>query len=825
MVEKGEKTQRYTPREIEPKWQQRWAQDNLYEVHEDDPRPKWYELTMFPYTSGDLHIGHWYAMAPSDVHARFKRMKGYNVLHPMGFDAFGLPAENAAISRGIHPFTWTMQNIERMRAQLKSMGAIYDWRREVITCLPDYYKWTQWFFLKLYEAGLAYRGKAPVNWCPKCQTVLANEQVVGEGFCERCETPVTRKDLEQWFFRITAYAEKLLDFSRIQWPERIKTMQRNWIGRSEGVEIAFGIEEGREARVGSSKKEFRVFTTRPDTIYGVTFVVFAPEHPLVAQLTTAEHKDEVASYIERARHQSDIERTAAERDKSGVFTGSYAINRLNGERVPIWIADYVLMSYGTGAVMAVPAHDERDFEFAKRFDIPIKVVIAPPDWSGKELTGAYIEPGTMVNSSQFDGLPSEQGMVAIADFIAEKGCGGRQITYRLRDWLISRQRYWGAPIPMVYCDRCGLVPVPEAELPVLLPQDAEFRPTGESPLKYCDSFVNTTCPSCGGPARRETDTMDTFMCSSWYFLRYSSADYKDASCDDARLRYWLPVDQYTGGAEHATMHLLYARFFIKALRDLGIVEFDEPFIRLFNQGLIVIERQKMSKSRGRVITPDEYIAELGADAVRAYLMFIGPWDQGGEWDDRGIKGIARWLNRIWSLVLGAYAQDEPKATETENLRHITHKTIKRVSEDLEKFRFNTMIAALMEFTNYLGKVREERSVASAAFKEAIDTLMLLLAPTAPHLAEELWDRSGHLYSIHNQPFPEWDEGLVAEEQFTLVIQVNGRLRDRVAVPITITEEEARELALSRERIRTYLKDGEVARIIYVPCRLVNIVMT
>jgi len=825
MVEKGEKTQRYTPREIEPKWQQRWAQDNLYEVHEDDPRPKWYELTMFPYTSGDLHIGHWYAMAPSDVHARFKRMKGYNVLHPMGFDAFGLPAENAAISRGIHPFTWTMQNIERMRAQLKSMGAIYDWRREVITCLPDYYKWTQWFFLKLYEAGLAYRGKAPVNWCPKCQTVLANEQVVGEGFCERCETPVTRKDLEQWFFRITAYAEKLLDFSRIQWPERIKTMQRNWIGRSEGVEIAFGIEEGREARVGSSKKEFRVFTTRPDTIYGVTFVVFAPEHPLVAQLTTAEHKDEVASYIERARHQSDIERTAAERDKSGVFTGSYAINRLNGERVPIWIADYVLMSYGTGAVMAVPAHDERDFEFAKRFDIPIKVVIAPPDWSGKELTGAYIEPGTMVNSSQFDGLPSEQGMVAIADFIAEKGCGGRQITYRLRDWLISRQRYWGAPIPMVYCDRCGLVPVPEAELPVLLPQDAEFRPTGESPLKYCDSFVNTTCPSCGGPARRETDTMDTFMCSSWYFLRYSSADYKDAPCDDARLRYWLPVDQYTGGAEHATMHLLYARFFIKALRDLGIVEFDEPFIRLFNQGLIVIERQKMSKSRGRVITPDEYVAELGADAMRAYLMFIGPWDQGGEWDDRGIKGIARWLNRIWSLVLGAYAQDEPKATETENLRHITHKTIKRVSEDLEKFRFNTMIAALMEFTNYLGKVREERSVASAAFKEAIDTLMLLLAPTAPHLAEELWDRSGHLYSIHNQPFPEWDEGLVAEEQFTLVIQVNGRLRDRVAVPITITEEEARELALSRERIRTYLKDGEVARIIYVPCRLVNIVMT
>ena len=813
MVRKSEQTLKYIPQEVEAKWQQQWAQDHLYEVNEDDTRPQWYELTMFPYTSGDLHIGHWYAMAPADVHARFKRMRGYNVLHPMGFDAFGLPAENAAISRGIHPFTWTMGNIERMRAQLKSMGAIYDWRREVITCLPDYYKWTQWFFLKLYEAGLAYRGKAPVNWCPKCQTVLANEQVVGEGFCERCGSPVIRKDLEQWFFRITAYAEELLDFSRIQWPERIKMMQRNWIGKSEGVEIAFGLEDGTGEGAGSSKKEFRVFTTRPDTIYGVTFVVFAPEHPLVAQLTTAEHKGEVAGYIEGTRRQSEIERAAAERDKRGVFTGSYAINKLNGERVPIWIADYVLMSYGTGAVMAVPAHDERDFEFAKRFDIPVKVVIAPPGWSGDELTEAYIEPGTMVNSSQFDGLPSEQGMAVVADFIAEKGYGGRQTTYRLRDWLISRQRYWGAPIP-----------VPAEELPVLLPEDAEFRPTGESPLKYCESFVNTTCPNCQSAARRETDTMDTFMCSSWYFLRYPSADYKDAPFDAAKLRYWLPVDQYTGGAEHATMHLLYARFFIKALRDLGIVEFDEPFIRLFNQGIIVTQGQKMSKSRGRVITPDEYVAELGADAVRAYLMFVGPWDQGGEWDDRGIKGIARWLNRIWFLVLGAYAKDEPKATETKNLRHITHKTIKRVSNDLEKFRFNTMISALMEFTNYLGKVREERSVASSAFTEAIETLMLLLAPTAPHLAEELWTRSGHPYSIHSQPFPEWDEGLAAEEEFTLVIQVNGRLRDRVTVPVTITEEEARQLAFSRERIKKYLKDGEVARVIYVQRRLVNIIL-
>jgi leucyl-tRNA synthetase len=820
--------EKYNPQQIEQKWQQRWAADRLYEVHEDDPRPKYYHLTMFPYTSGDLHIGHWYAMAPSDVHARFKRMQGYNVLHPMGFDAFGLPAENAAISRGIHPYTWTMQNIERMRRQLKSLGAIYDWSREVITCLPEYYKWTQWLFLKLYQAGLAYRAKAPVNWCPNCQTVLANEQVVSEGLCERCKTAVTRKDLEQWFFRITDYADKLLDNSHIEWPERIKLMQRHWIGKSEGVGISFGLE-----MEGLDEKEMRVFTTRPDTIYGATFVVLAPEHPLVAKLTSPERKEEVERYVEWARRQSEMERVSTEREKSGVFIGAYAINKLNGERVPIWTADYVLMSYGTGAVMAVPAHDTRDFEFAKIFGLPIKVVIAPDGWCGDELEEAYIEPGTMVNSGQFDGLPSDQGWEAIADFMEEKDYGARKTTYRLRDWLISRQRYWGAPIPIVYCDSCGAVPVPEEELPVLLPEDAEFKPTGESPLKYCASFVNTTCPRCGSAAKRETDTMDTFMCSSWYFLRYASPDYDNGPLDPERMKYWLPVDQYTGGAEHATMHLLYARFFIKALQDLGIVDFDEPFTRLYNQGVIVIERQKMSKSRGRVITPDEYVEELGADAVRAYLMFIGPWDQGGEWDDRGIKGIARWLNRVWNLILGAYAQEKPKtATESskeesskaeKELRHITHKTIKRVTEDLERFRFNTMLAALMEFTNYLGNV-EEKLVSSAAWQEAIDALLLLLAPTAPHLAEELWARTGHPYSIHNQAFPTWDEALVAEEEFTLVIQVNGKLRDRVNVPVSITEEQARELALSRERLKHYLEGSEVARIIYVPRRLVNIVV-
>ena len=812
-------TEKYNPPEIERKWQSRWQEDRLYAINEDSDRPKLYELTMFPYTSGDLHVGHWYAMAPADVHARFMRMKGYNVLHPMGFDAFGLPAENAAIKRGIHPFKWTMDNVQNMRRQLRSIGGIYDWDHEVVTCLPDYYRWTQWLFLKLYEAGLAYRAKAPANWCSNCQTVLANEQVTAEGRCERCGTLVIKKDLEQWFFRITRYADELMQHEGIDWPERVKTMQRNWVGRSEGAEISFGIEEYR-----LEEKEIRVFTTRPDTTYGVTFMVLAPEHPLVDKLTLPEYKSKVEDYVNLTRHQSEIERLSTERERTGLFIGAYAINRLNGEKVPIWIADYVLLSYGTGAVMGVPAHDQRDFELAREFGMPIKVVVAPDGWSGEELEEAYEEPGMMVNSGQFDGLPSEQGKEAIVAYMEKNGYGKKAVSYRLRDWLISRQRYWGAPIPMVYCPQCGIVPVPEEYLPVLLPEDAEFRPSGDSPLKYCESFVNTVCPQCGEPAKRETDTMDTFMCSNWYFLRYASPKYANGPFDPEKLRYWLPVDLYTGGVEHATMHLFYARFFVKALRDIGLLDFGEPFIKLFNQGTIILDKQKMSKSRGNVVNPDEYVAESGADAVRAYLMFIGPWEQGGEWNDNGLVGISRWLNRIWNLVLGEASGTSPLEQEKE-LRHITHKTIKKVNEDLERFHFNTMLAALMEFTNYLASVKETSSVKDRpAWREATDALLLLLAPTAPHLVEELWERTGHPYSIHNQPFPTWQEELVAEEEFTLVIQINGKVRDKVAAPVSIPEADAKELALSQERIKAHLNHRQVAKVIYVPRRLVNIVV-
>ncbi|MBN1690647.1 MAG: leucine--tRNA ligase [Dehalococcoidia bacterium] len=810
---------RYNPQEIEKKWQDKWARDRLYEVKENDPKPKFYALTMFPYTSGDLHIGHWYAMAPSDVYARYKMMQGFNVMHPMGFDAFGLPAENKAIATGVNPADWTMKNVENMRRQLRTIGAIYDWSREVITCQPEYYKWTQWFFLKLYEAGLAYRGKAAVNWCPRCQTVLANEQVVGDGLCWRCESIVEKKQLEQWFFRITKYADELLDFKGIDWPERIRIMQTNWIGKSYGADISFGLDQP-----GVNEKEIRVFTTRPDTLFGVTFFVIAPEHPLVPALTTADRKEEVEAYVRRAQRQTEFERTAAETEKTGVFLGSYVINRVNGEKVPIWTADYVLPQYGTGAVMGVPAHDQRDFDFAKKYGIPIRTVVAPLDWDGGDLPSAHVEGGRMVNSGRFNGLTDQEMIEAICGFLKEKGWGGKTITYRLRDWLISRQRYWGAPIPMVYCSKCGLTPVPEKDLPVLLPPDVEFKPTGESPLKYCESFVNTRCPKCGSPATRETDTMDTFMCSSWYFLRYTSPGCDTHPFDKNRLKYWMPVDLYTGGAEHATMHLLYSRYFVKAIRDMGIVDFDEPFIRLFNQGIIGSQGEKMSKSKGNVVTPDDYVSQMGADAVRVYLMFVGPWEQGGDWNDNGIVGMHRWLNRVWSLVTKDYEEKSIDSESSKECLRTMHKTIKKATGDIERFRFNTMLSALMEYTNMLIKLLEAGSIAAAEWKEAIRTLLILMAPSTPHMAEELWVASGYPYSIHKQPWPAWDKELAADEEVTLVVQINGKLRDKITVPVDIGEEEAVKLAFAQERIKAYITGKSIAKKIYVPGKLLNIVL-
>jgi leucyl-tRNA synthetase len=648
--------------------------------------------------------------------------------------------------------------------------------------------------------------------------VLANEQVIGEGVCWRCNTQVTKRNLEQWFFRITNYAEELLDFNDIQWPERIMAMQKNWIGKSIGAYITFSIENSEV-----DQKEIQVFTTRPDTIFGVTFFLLAPENPLVQQLTTPEQKHEVEQYIEWCKRSTEYERTAEGREKTGVFTGSYVINRLNNEKVPIWITDYVLPGYGTGAVMGVPAHDERDYEFASKFNIPIRPVIASSE-SEEQSTEAYIGQGYMINSGEFNELSSQDGYEAICDLLENKGWGKRTTTYRLRDWLISRQRYWGAPIPIVYCYKCGIVAVPEEDLPVLLPPDAEFKPTGESPLKYCESFVNTTCPRCGGSATRETDTMDTFMCSSWYFLRYTSPKSDEAAFDPEAIKYWMPVDLYTGGAEHAVLHLLYSRFFIKALRDLSLINFNEPFTHLFNQGTIIYHGGKMSKSKGNVIAPDKYVSEYGADAVRAYLMFIGPWELGGEWSDSGFSGISRWLNRVWRLVTQKYVTAKINDSDEKEIIHIMHKTIKKVSLDMGNFRFNTMLASLMEYTNFLLKVQKSKSVSLNSWNEAIKSLLLLLAPTAPHFTEELWSMLGQPYSIHNQPWLKWDEQLAREKEITLAIQINGKLRDKVVVPASMPESEVKSISLARDRVIAYTNDKEIVKVIYVPGRILNIVV-
>ncbi len=821
MTENAERVARYDHAAIDRKWQARWEKDELYKAEIDPTREKFYFLTMLPYTSGNLHIGHWYIMTPSDARARYLSRKGYNLMFPIGFDAFGLPAENAAIERKTHPKEWTYKNIDHMRRQLRSMGAMWDWSREAISSDPDYYRWTQWFFLQLFKNDLAYKKMAPVDWCPKDQTVIAREQVIGdERVCDRCGTPVVKKDLEQWFFRITNYADELLDFSGLDWPENVKLLQTNWIGRSEGANVTFRTEE---------EDEISIFTTRPDTLWGATFMVLAPEHPLVQKLTTPEQQGSVDAYVAEAIRQTDIQREALNKEKTGVFTGGYAINPVNGESIPVWVADYVLMTYGTGAIMGVPAHDQRDFEFARKNDLEVRPVIQAPD--GEQLDGASMEEavvfyGPMINSGPLTGTSQEQAIEASTRYLEQNEVGESSIGYRIRDWLISRQRYWGAPIPIIHCPEHGQVPVPEDQLPVLLPDDVEWLPTGQSPLKLDPEWKLTTCPIDGKPAERDTDTMDTFMCSSWYHLRYLSPNYNKGPFDPEEYDYWMPVDTYTGGVEHATMHLIYTRFFHKAGRDMGILKGSEPMLQLRNQGQILgADGRRMSKSRGNVVDPDEQVASYGADVVRAYLMFGYRWAEGGAWNADNIHGVVRWLNRVWSLVqetAGAEPGDG-NAHAAQRLTRKVHQTIRAVSHDLDNFDFNTVVSELMELSNAIGSAQDDGLVGTQEFNTAVETLLLLMAPVTPHMTEELWERLGKSYSIHREPWPDFDEQLAKEDEITLVIQVNGKVRDRVAAPADISEEQAKEIALASESVARHLESKQAKEIIFVPGKLINIV--
>lgn len=815
----------YDPAEIEPKWQQKWEEDGLYHADIDYTRPKFYALTMLPYPSGDLHIGHWYAMTPSDARARFKRMNGFNVMFPMGFDAFGLPAENAAIKDGIHPMIRTYKNIANMRKQLRSMGAMFDWRREAVSSDASYYKWSQWFFIQLFKRGKAYKKLAAVDFCPHCNTTLAREQVIGDDkVCERCKTPVIKKELDQWYFRTTDYADELLSFEGIDWPSKVVDMQTNWIGRSEGASVHFP--------VANRSETITVFTTRPDTLWGATFMVLAPEHPLVETMTTPEQRAAVEAYVAEAARQTDIEREATDKEKTGVFTGGYAVNPVNGAHIPVWIADYVLMTYGTGAIMAVPAHDERDFAFARKFGLKIIPVIQPEGETldGDTMPEAYPGEGVMINSAQFNGTPAthDKGMKnpairAVVEWLEQKGIGKRDVNYRLRDWTISRQRYWGAPIPIIYCPEHGQVPVPDDQLPVTLPEDVEWLPTGQSPLKLHPTWSKTTCPICGREAERDTDTMDTFMCSSWYHLRYLSPHNDDYPFDQKEYDYWMPVDTYTGGAEHATMHLIYTRFFHKAMRDMEITDGPEPMLQLRNQGQILgPDGQRMSKSRGNVIDPDEQVRLYGADTVRAYLFFGYRWAEGGPWNTDNIQGVVRWLKRVWTLL------SEPQPTGSSNaeveraLRRKVHQTLQRVTRDYEQFEFNTVVSSLMELMNTMYEVRET-ATGTPAWDEAIDIYLRMMAPVTPHIAEELWAAQGKPYSVHTQAWPQVDEEAAKEDEITLPIQVNGKLRDRITVPAGTDEATIKATALATEGVQKFLEGKSPKKVIVVPGRLVNIV--
>ena len=841
----------YKPREIEEKLTKKWEKEKIYSLKSDKDDPKYYVLEMFPYPSGEPHMGHARNYTIGDVIAKVLSRKGYNILHPIGYDAFGLPAENAAIKEGIHPQKSTMANIDKMRKTLKRMGMSYDFSDEIITSDPDYYKWTQWFFLLFYKMGLAEKKEAPVNWCNSCQTVLANEQVI-TGRCERCESLVEKRVLSQWFFKITDYAGRLLDDMKLLekgWPERVLTIQQNWIGRSEGAVVDFKLDDSEDISIP-------VFTTRPDTLFGVTFFILAPEHPLIDKIVVdEEYKKEIEKIKNIISGQSDIERGSAEIEKIGCFTGRYVINPLNSQKIPIWIANYVLLEYGTGAIMAVPAHDQRDFEFASKYGIPIKEVISPDGKNHQKLSAAYDGEGIMINSGMFSGTSSEKGKKDVTSYLEENNMGKFHVNYKLRDWLISRQRYWGAPIPIIYCDKCGIVPVPEKDLPVLLPYDIDFRPKGLSPLFYCEQFVNTVCPRCGGKAKRETDTMDTFVCSSWYFLRYCSPHNERCAFDSKEVDYWMPVDQYIGGIEHAAMHLIYSRFFVKVLYDKGLIKFKEPFIKYFPHGVVNLDGQKMSKSKGNIVNPSEIYNRYGADTLRLYILFVGPADSPVDWSDSGVEGANRFLNRVWRLVVrnieligsmkltkdendikagdiainikGEFKNGKLSGLERELYRKL-HQTIKKVTNDiLVRFNFNTAISAIMELVNLIYKYQEEVTTVKknvALVKEVTEKLLMLLSPITPFIAEELWLKAGNERSIHKVSWPDYDPEIAREELVTIVFQVNGKLRDRMNLPVGTPSEEIEKYAFSSGKVKNFTEGKEIIKKIVIPNKLINIVV-
>ncbi|HRU83796.1 MAG TPA: leucine--tRNA ligase [Eubacteriales bacterium] len=804
---------------VEKKWQKIWADTGAYKFNRGNADKKYYVLEMFSYPSGArLHVGHWFNYGPSDSFARFKRMQGFEVFHPMGFDAFGLPAENYAIKTGIHPKDSTLKNIATMEEQLRAIGATYDWDYEVITCNEDYYKWTQWLFLQLYKKGLAYRKEAPVNWCPNCNTVLANEQVLNNIECERCHSTVTRRNLTQWFFKITDYAEELLaGLDKLDWPEKTKLMQKNWIGKSFGGEVEFTTPAG---------NSFRVFTTRADTLFGVSYVVLAPEHPLVAVVTTEERKQAVAGYIEASAKVNEIERLSTAREKTGVFTGGYAINPINGRIVPIYIADYVLASYGTGAVMGVPAHDERDFVFATKYNLPIERVIKGA--AGVDDALPFVEDGIMVNSPGFDGLSSEEGRGRVIAELSAKDKGGLKVNYRLRDWLVSRQRYWGAPIPIIHCERCGEVPVDEEDLPVQLPYNVDFTPDGKSPLQKSEEFMRVRCPKCGGWARRDADTLDTFVCSSWYYLRYPDAKNDKTAFDTTWINKMLPVDKYVGGAEHTCMHLLYARFFTKALRDMGYLNFDEPFTSLVHQGTILgPDGNRMSKSMGNVVSPDDNVKKYGSDAFRLYLMFGFSYIEGGPWNDKGLESVVKFMERVERLFIKSKDVATPKKEKTaaeKELAFVIHSTIKSVTKDMEDFSFNTAIARLMELTNALYAYDNAQTDKHPVFKEGLKTLLHLMAPLTPHFCEELNELTGGTKSVFCEKYPVCDESALVRDEVELAVQINSRVKAKITVPASFTDAEIEAFALSTEAIKNLIGGAEVKKVIIIKNRLINIVI-